>query len=40
VVTARKATGKSRWLTLDVGVRNQRDELVAQGEAMVEFPMP
>ena len=40
VVTARKATDKSRWLTLDVGVRNQRDELVAQGEAMVEFPMP
>jgi acyl dehydratase len=40
VVTARKTTGTSRWLTLDVGVRNQRDELVAQGEAMVEFPMP
>lgn len=39
VVTARKTTGKSRWLTLDVGVRNQRDELVAQGEAMVEFPV-
>ena len=40
VVTARKTTGTSRWLTLDVGVRNQRDELVAQGEATVEFPMP
>jgi len=25
-------------MTLDVAVRNQRGELVAQGEAMVEYP--
>ena len=37
VVTARKITGKSRFVTLDVAVRNQRGELVATGEAMVEF---
>ena len=38
VVTNRKVTDKSQWLTLDVVVRNQREEMVAQGEAMVEFP--
>jgi 3-hydroxybutyryl-CoA dehydratase len=38
VITAKKETSKSCWLTLDVAVRNQRGELVAQGEAMVEFP--
>lgn len=38
VVTARKVTAKSRFATLDVTVRNQRGELVASGEAMVEFP--
>lgn len=30
-------TRKSLWATLDVQMRNQRDELVASGEAMVEF---
>jgi acyl dehydratase len=39
VVTARKETAKSRWITLDVLVLNQRDEVVTQGEAMVEFPV-
>jgi acyl dehydratase len=38
VVTARKVTTKSSFATLDVTVRNQRGELVASGEAMVEFP--
>ena len=38
VVTAKRPTGNSQWMTLDVAVRNQRGELVAQGEAMVEFP--
>ena len=38
VVTARRPTGKSQWMTLDVAVRNQRGELVAHDEAMVEFP--
>lgn len=38
VVTGTKKTEKSRWATLDVEVTNQRGELVAVGEAMVEFP--
>ena len=38
VVTARKITQRSRFATLEVAVRNQRGELVASGEAMVEFP--
>ena len=39
VVTARKITQRSRFATLDVAVRNQRGELVASGEALVEFPL-
>ncbi len=31
-------TTKSRWVVIDVQVLNQNDELVATGEAMVEFP--
>ena len=38
VVTAEKLTGGSRWLSLDIEVRNQRGDQVARGEAMVEFP--
>jgi len=38
VVTAVQTTARSRWATLDVQVRNQRGEVVAAGEAMVEFP--
>ncbi len=37
-ITGLKTTEKSRWVTLDVEVRNQRDEVVAVGEAMAEFP--
>jgi len=33
-------TQKSRWVTLDVEMRNHRSEIVATGEAMVEFPPP
>ncbi len=33
------ATRESRWVVIDVEVRNQRDEVVATGEAMVEFPL-
>jgi len=29
----------SRWVLIDVMVRNQHDEKVATGEAMVEFPL-
>ena len=37
-ITSLKTTAQSRWVCLDVEVRNQRDELVAMGEAMAEFP--
>ena len=37
-VTQLKTTPKSRWVCLEVEVRNQRDEVVAVGEAMAEFP--
>lgn len=39
VITALRRTEKSRWVTLDVEVRNQRDEIVATGAAMAEFPL-
>ena len=38
VVTGAKDTRGGRWFTLDVQVQNQRGELVAVGEAMVEIP--
>ena len=37
-VTAKKETHRSRWVTLEIEVRNQRGETIATGEAMVEFP--
>jgi acyl dehydratase len=37
-ITALRHTGKSQWATLDIEVLNQRGEIVASGEAMVEFP--
>lgn len=38
IVTSKLATKKSRWVVIDVEVRNQRDEVVATGEATIEFP--
>jgi 3-hydroxybutyryl-CoA dehydratase len=38
VITSTRKTEKSQWATLDVQVTNQRGEVVALGEAMVEFP--
>jgi 3-hydroxybutyryl-CoA dehydratase len=38
VVKSKLRTKKSRWVILDIEVRNQRNEKVASGEAMVEFP--
>jgi 3-hydroxybutyryl-CoA dehydratase len=38
IVKSKQATAKSRWILLDVIVRNQSGEKVAIGEAMVEFP--
>lgn len=40
VVSAVRATAEGRWANLDVKVQNQRGEIVAVGEAMVEFPVP
>ena len=39
IIKGKQATSKSRWVTIDVIVRNQNDEPVATGEAMVEFPL-
>lgn len=38
VVKSKQATANSRWVLIDVLVRNQAGEQVAVGEAMVEFP--
>ena len=38
IVKSKQTTEKSRWVVIDVLVRNQNDEKVASGEAMVEFP--
>lgn len=38
VITSTKETQSGRWYTLDVRVENQRGEVVAVGEALVEFP--
>ena len=38
IVKSKQTTEKSRWVLIDVLVRNQNDEKVATGEAMVEFP--
>ncbi len=38
VITRKMHTGSSRWVLLDVQIRNQHDALIASGEAMVEFP--
>jgi hypothetical protein len=38
-VKSKQTTQKSRWVLIDVLVRNQRDEHVAAGEAMIEFPV-
>lgn len=37
-VTAKRVTEKSRWLLIDVEIRNQQGQQIARGEAMVEFP--
>ena len=37
-VKQKNVTGKSRWMLIDVEMRNQKGELIAAGEAMAEFP--
>ena len=39
IIKSKQTTEKSRWVLIDVLVRNQNDEKVAVGEAMVEFPL-
>ena len=39
VIKSTQTTAQSRWVVIDVMVRNQRGEQVAVGEAMVEFPL-
>ena len=39
VVKSKQVSAKSRWVLIDVMVKNQNDEKVATGEAMVEFPL-
>ena len=39
IVKSKQVTKNSRWVLIDVLVRNQNDEKVATGEAMVEFPL-
>lgn len=38
VVKKIKTTEKANWVVVSVEVKNQDDKLVAEGEAMVEFP--
>ena len=38
IVKSKQATQNSRWVLIDVMVKNQSGEKVATGEAMVEFP--
>src|ERR1700749_2361825 len=39
IVKSKQVTAKSSWVLIDVMVKNQNDEKVAPGEAMVEFPL-
>ena len=38
IVKSKQVTKSSRWVLIDVMVRNQTGDKVATGEAMVEFP--
>ena len=39
IITAIKTTQKGHWVSLDIAVNNQRNEIIAVGEALVEFPI-
>jgi 3-hydroxybutyryl-CoA dehydratase len=38
-IVQKKATHRSRWILLEIEVRNQARAVVATGEAMAEFPL-
>jgi acyl dehydratase len=40
LVKAKQTTDRSRWVMIEVMVRNQNGKQVAKGEAIVEFPLP
>ena len=37
-VKAKSRSTRSRWVVIDVAMQNEREETVATGEALVEFP--
>ncbi len=39
-ISAKKSTGKSRWVVLAVELKNQNGAEIAVGEALAEFPLP
>ena len=39
IIKSKQVTKSSRWVLIDVMVKNQAGEKVATGEAMVEFPI-
>ncbi len=39
-IKLKQVTAKSRWVVIEVEIRNQRDETIATGEALVEFRPP
>jgi 3-hydroxybutyryl-CoA dehydratase len=39
IIKSKQTTQNSRWVLVDVMVKNQAGEKVATGEAMVEFPL-
>jgi 3-hydroxybutyryl-CoA dehydratase len=39
IIKAKQTTQNSRWVLIDVLVKNQNGDKVATGEAMVEFPL-
>lgn len=38
-ITKTKQTEKGTWIVVAIQVKNQRDALVAEGEALLEFPL-
>lgn len=38
-IAAKQVTAKSRWVTIEVEIRNQQDATIAAGQALVEFPI-
>lgn len=39
IISAIKTTQKGHWVSLNITVNNQRNEIIADGEALIEFPI-